>query len=115
MRFTAMTSIQRFLQEKFRLKLNEVESKVDKAWRCTSMSFSIYTAKGGPRIRITPKTAKRLREAIRQVTNLNHSMPMANRIRRLNELTRGWIAYFAIAIARRRQKSHYGLAGMDTA
>lgn len=96
-----MASVQRFLQGKLRLKLNEAKSKVDKAWRCTFLSFSMYTAKGGPRIRIAPKAVKRLKEAVRQVTDRNRSMPMADRIRRLNELMRGWIAYFVIADAKK--------------
>ena len=96
-----MGSVRRYLQERLRLKVNETKSAVDRPWRRKFLGFSMYYSPKGLSIRIAPESLERLKERIRELTSRRRSQAMAERICRLNELLRGWVAYFALADARK--------------
>ena len=48
-------------------------------------------------MRIAPKSLKRLKDKIREITNTTRSIPMDERIQRLNQYLTGWIGYYALA------------------
>lgn len=53
--------------------------------------------KGRPRIRLAPKTVKRVRDRIRELTGRSNGRSMEQRIAGLNTYLRGWMGYFALA------------------
>ncbi len=96
-----MASVKKFLEEKLSLRVNEAKSKVDRPWKCKFLGFSMYPVKDGVRIRIAPKSIQRVKARLRQLTNRNRSENMANRIKKVNEYLRGWIAYYSLADAKK--------------
>ncbi|WP_330571479.1 group II intron maturase-specific domain-containing protein [Serpentinicella alkaliphila] len=51
------------------------------------------------------KSYRRFKEKIREITNRNKGISMEYRLKRLNEITVGWINYFSIAKAKARIRS----------
>ena len=47
-------------------------------------------------MRIAPKSLKRVKDKIREITNPTWSIPMNERIQRLNQYLTGWIGYYAL-------------------
>jgi group II intron reverse transcriptase/maturase len=90
-------SIKEFLETKLKLKINEGKSEVNMPEKRKFLGFSFYRKKGEPRIRIHQKSYKRLKEKVRRVTNRNWGVSMAYRLKKLAEITNGWINYFGIA------------------
>ena len=91
-------SIKRFLETKLKLKVNEDKSAVDKPERRKFLGFSFYRAKGGePRIRIHQRSFQRLKEKVKRVTNRKWGVNMEYRLKKLAEITNGWVNYFGIA------------------
>lgn len=95
-----MESITSFLEKKLKLKVNKEKSAVDRPTRRKFLGFTFYTAKGGYDVRIHPKSIKRIRDKIRQITSRSYSINMEFRIKRLNQITTGWVNYFSIAKAK---------------
>ncbi len=88
-------SVQKYLEKKLKLKVNEEKSAVDRPWKRKFLGFS-FTSQREARIRRAPKSVQRFKNKIRQLTNPNWSLPMEERIRKLNQYTMGWMGYFAL-------------------
>jgi RNA-directed DNA polymerase len=84
-----------FLEKKLKLKVNEEKSAVDRPWKRKFLGFS-FTFQKEARIRLAPQSIKRLKNKIRQLTNPNWSIPMEERIEKLNQYLMGWTGYFAL-------------------
>jgi RNA-directed DNA polymerase len=89
-------SIQRYLEKKLKLKVNEEKSAVDRPWRRQFLGFS-FTSQRKARIRLSSKAMKRMKDKIRQLTNPNESIPIEERIKKINQYLIGWIGYYALA------------------
>ena len=100
-----MESITNFLEKNLKLKVNREKSAVDRPTKRKFLGFSFYTARGGYNIRIHPKSIKRLKERVREITSRSYSISMEARIARLNQITTGWVNYFSIAKAKAIIKS----------
>ena len=81
-------SITRYLEKKLRLKVNEGKSAVDRPWKRKFLGFSFYKQKA-IKVRIAPKSLKRLKDKIREITNPTWSISMNERIQRLNQYLTG--------------------------
>lgn len=68
---------------------------MDRPWKRTFLGFS-FTPEREARIRLAPKSIQRFKQRIRQSTDPNWSLPMEERIRRVNQYTMGWIGYFRL-------------------
>ena len=90
-------SIKVFLETKLKLKINEEKSAVDRPEKRKFLGFSFYRKKGEPRIRVHERSFKRLREKIKRVTNRNWGVSMEYRLKKLAEITTGWLNYFGVA------------------
>ncbi|MCF6095389.1 group II intron reverse transcriptase/maturase [Microaerobacter geothermalis] len=88
-------SVTRFLEGKLKLKVNEEKSAVDWPWKRKFLGFS-FTAQKEAKVRIAPKSLKRVKDKIRQLTNPTWSISMEERIRLLNQYLMGWMGYFAL-------------------
>ncbi|WP_129545144.1 group II intron reverse transcriptase/maturase [Thermoanaerobacter ethanolicus] len=100
-----MKSIKKFIESKLKLKVNEAKSAVDRPWRRKFLGFSFYTKENEVRIRIHEKSIKRFKEKVREITNRNKGISMENRIKRLNQITTGWVNYFGLADAKSIMKT----------
>lgn len=91
-----MKSIQRFVEGKLRLKVNERKSAVDRPWKRKFLGFS-FTSSKEPKVRIARESIKRMKEKVREITARKMPHPMEYRIQRLNQYLTGWCGYFALA------------------
>jgi RNA-directed DNA polymerase len=92
-----MQSITKFLEGTLKLKVNREKSAVDRPWRRKFLGFSFYHGKEGVRIRVHPKSIRRVKDKIRKITSRSNGMSMDLRLLKLKQLIKGWANYFRIA------------------
>jgi RNA-directed DNA polymerase len=63
-----MASIQRFIEGKLRLKVNEKKSAVDRPWKRKFLGFS-FTFHKEPKVRIAKESLKRMKNKVREITS----------------------------------------------
>lgn len=100
-----MQSMTRLLEGKLKLKVNKDKSKVDLVIKRKFLGFSFYFDRNGVQVRIHEKSYSKFKDKIREITNRNKGISMEDRLKRLNEVTVGWMNYFGIAKAKARIKS----------
>lgn len=91
-----LESVKEFVEKRLKLKVNEEKSAVDRPWKRKFLGFSFTTHKES-RLRLAPKTVKRFKDKIRELTSRRRSQSMQARIQKLNEYLKGWSGYFRIA------------------
>ncbi|WP_077212863.1 group II intron reverse transcriptase/maturase [Bacillus dakarensis] len=91
-----MASIQRFIERKLRLKVNEKKSAVDRPWKRKFLGFS-FTSGKEPKVRIAKESLMRMKKKVREITSRKMPYPMEYRIQKLNQYLLGWCGYFALA------------------
>ena len=88
--------------KKMKLKVNREKSAVGSPIKLKFLGFALYTkidkTKG---IRIHPKSVKVFKAKVRQITKRNRGRKFDRIIYELNQYTRGWIQYYAIADMRK--------------
>lgn len=89
-------NITRFIEGKLKLKVNEEKTAVDRPWRRKFLGFS-FTHHRKPKIRVAKESWKRMKQKIRKLTARSWSIPMEERIQRINRYVMGWCGYFALA------------------
>jgi len=89
-----MQSVETFLEQKLKLKVNRKKSKVDRAQRVKFLGFSFYKKKGEVLIRVTTRSLERFRRRIRQKTKRTRSGKLEDIIEEINESNMGWIGYY---------------------
>ncbi|MBS3995649.1 MAG: group II intron reverse transcriptase/maturase [Alkaliphilus sp.] len=95
-----MESMTRLLEGKLKLKVNKEKSKVDLVTRRKFLGFSFYFNSKGVQVRIHEKSYRKFKDKIQEITNRNKGISMEFRLKRLNEITVGWLNYFNIANAK---------------
>jgi group II intron reverse transcriptase/maturase len=91
-----MASIQRFVEGKLRLKVNEEKSAVERPWRRKFLGFS-FTSSRKPKVRIAKQSLKRMKMKVREITSRKMPYSMEHRLKKLNQYLTGWCGYFALA------------------
>lgn len=93
-----MESITKFIEKKLGLKVNMEKSKVAKPNEIKYLGFGFYYTKTGI-IKPKPhlKSVQKFIRKLKQLTKRSWSLPLDERIVKLNQVIRGWINYFRIA------------------
>lgn len=91
-----MASVQRFIEGKLRLKVNEKKSAVDRPWKRKFLGFS-FTNHKEPKVRIAKSSLVRMKKKIREITSRKMPYSIEYRIEKLNQYLIGWCGYFALA------------------
>lgn len=84
----------RFLTSELSLRVNEAKSAVDRPVKRKFLGYSFHT---GSKLRVSPRSIKRLKQKVRALTRRNWSIALHERVRRLSQFLRGWMNYFALA------------------
>ncbi|MFC5668507.1 group II intron reverse transcriptase/maturase [Kitasatospora misakiensis] len=93
-----LDSITVVIEQRLKLKVNRVKSKVVPASVMTMLGFGFYFVRGGKvRIRVDPKAIERLKVRVKELTSRRWSIAMADRIAQINRFTTGWMGYFQLA------------------
>lgn len=89
-----MESVTRFITQRMKLKVNAKKSAVGKPVERQILGFRIIGS--GERIRrgIAPKSLKRFKSKVRQLTRRNWSISMEERVAILSKYLKGWRAYY---------------------
>lgn len=91
-----MASLETFLWERLRLRVNRTKSAVARPWRRKFQGYSV-TANHKPRLRVAPESVKRLKAKLRPKLRAGRGRDLARTIRELTPVTRGWVAYYRLA------------------
>jgi RNA-directed DNA polymerase len=91
-----MASLQRFLGQRLRLRVNEAKSAVARPWQRTFLGYSM-TYHRDPRLKVAGGSVRRFKENVRDITRRGRGQSLGAIITQLQPLVRGWVAYFKLA------------------
>lgn len=92
-----MEHIVPYLEKKLFLKVNREKTQVAYIGRVKYLGYGFYVYKGEGRLRVHPKSIRKLKDKIREVTGRSNGMGIAERKTRLNQIIRGWVNHFRLA------------------
>jgi len=88
-----MTSLERFLRERLRLKVNRDKSAVARPWERKFLGYTV-THEKRPKLKVAPQSVKRLRDKLQPIFRAGRGRPLARTIQALNRILSGWRSYF---------------------
>jgi RNA-directed DNA polymerase len=91
-----LASLERYLEEKLRLTVNQAKSAVDRPWNRSFLGYSM-TAHKRPRLRVGKQAVRRLKGKVKLETRRGRGQRLAATIARLRSMLRGWFNYFRLA------------------
>ena len=93
-----MKSVTRFIEEKLGLKVNAEKSKVDKPKGIRYLGFGFYfdTFAKAYKARPHPKAVAKFKAQMKKLTSRSWGVSNTYKVKKLNQLIRGWINYFRI-------------------
>lgn len=92
-----MFSITNWIERKLGLKVNATKTKITRPSKLKYLGFSFYKTKDKWRARPHQDSIAKFKRNLKRLCRRNWSIDMTTRIMKINQLTRGWINYFAIA------------------
>ena len=92
-----MDSVSQFIEKRLKLKVNREKSAVDYPTRRKFLGFSFYRIQGVTRIRVHPKSLKRLKAKLKELTGRSIGISMEARVAKLNQTIQGWVNYYKLA------------------
>ena len=94
-----MASLERWLTQRLRLRVNRDKSCVARPWTRKFLGYSV-TWERAARLRVAPAAVKRLKTKLRRVLRQGRGRRLAAIVTDLNLATRGWVVYFRLAEAK---------------
>jgi RNA-directed DNA polymerase len=88
-----MASLERFLRERLRLKVNRDKSAVARPWERKFLGYTV-TQEKRPKLKVAPQSVKRLRDKLQPIFRAGRGRPLARTIQALDRILIGWRAYF---------------------
>ena len=86
-----MASVTAFIEGRLRLKVNQQKSAVARVEQRTFLGHRLLP---GGRLGLAPKSLKRAKDKLRQLTRRNRGMALERMIGDVNSFTTGWVTYF---------------------
>jgi RNA-directed DNA polymerase len=93
------TSLERWLAQRLRLRVNRDKSGVARPWTRKFLGYSV-TRDRAARLRVSPPAVQRLKAKLRRMLRQGRGRRLASVVVDLNLATRGWVAYFRLAEAK---------------
>lgn len=96
------SKITHFVENKLHLKINEQKSQICRPIQYFMLGYGFVPTykkgeKGKYNLRVNPKSFKRLKQKIKEVTRKTLPLPFTMRLYKLEAITRGWINYYRFA------------------
>jgi len=88
-----LESVERFLAERLRLKVNREKSAVDRPWNRKFLGYTVLSQRH-PKLRVAPAAVKRLKGRLRGMLRPSRGRSLGRTITELTLVLRGWVAYF---------------------
>jgi RNA-directed DNA polymerase len=95
-----MAGVERFLRRRLKLSLNREKSRVVRPWVCDYLGYGMSWHEQ-PRLRVATMSLDRLRDRLRELLRGARGHKMANVIKRINPVLRGWAGYFKLSQSKR--------------
>ena len=86
-----------FIEGKLFLKVNKEKTVVDYVGKVKFLGFSFYLYKGEARIRIHPKSVKKMKQKVKELTGRSKGFSNEYRALKLKQYITGWVNYFKLA------------------
>jgi RNA-directed DNA polymerase len=90
-----MQSLQRYIDDSLRLKVNTQKSAVDRPWKRTFLGFTF--SKRGLKIKVSDKALMKLKATVRMLSRRTRGHTLLQVIAEIRNSLLGWKAYFDIA------------------
>ena len=94
-----MASLERFLWERLRLKVNRDKSAVARPWERKFLGYTV-TSNLQPKLKVAPQSIKRLRRKLRPIWRRGRGRTIASTIEELNPIIRGWVAHYRMVVVK---------------
>src|SRR6266545_2757907 len=91
-----LTSLERWLCQRLRLRVNREKSGVARPWTRKFLGYSV-TRDRAARLRVSPAAVMRLQTKLRAMLRQGRGRRLAMVVADLNLATRGWVVYFRLA------------------
>jgi hypothetical protein len=91
-----MRNLSRFIEEKLGLKVNMTKSKIDRPSGLKYLGFGFYFDSRAHQFKAKPhiKSVAKFKAKMKQLTCRSWGVSNTYKVKKLNELIRGWINYF---------------------
>ena len=96
-----LRSVSRFITQKLKLRVNEEKSRVLRPWDTKFLGFRVTRNYGVTRTVIHPKTVKRFKERVREITRRVRGRNIHRVIETLNRFVRGWRSYYQLSMSKK--------------
>ena len=92
-----LEGITKWIERNLKLQINEDKSGVMKYQKVELLGFGFYKNSKEIAVRVAQNSYKRFKRKLKMLTNRSKSMNHRQRVKKLNEVTTGWLAYFSKA------------------
>lgn len=96
-----LNNIVPYIEEKLFLKVNYTKTCVAHISKVKYLGYSFYRYKGKCRFRVHPKSVRRMKNKIRELTDRSNGWGNEYRALKLTQFMRGWVNYFGMADMKR--------------
>ena len=96
-----LESVSRFITRKLKLKVNEEKSSVVRPWNAKFLGYRVTRIFGVTRTVIHPKTVKRFKDKIRDITRRVRGRNINKVIGKFNSFLRGWRPYYEFSMGKK--------------
>ena len=96
-----MSSMTHFIEDKLFLKANRSKSQTAHIRKVKFLGYSFYKMKGKGRLRVHPKSVKKMKAKIKELTSRSNGWGNERRKKELRQYITGWVNYFKLAEMRR--------------
>lgn len=86
-----------YIEEKLFLKVNREKTKVAHISKVKYLGYSFYRYKGKCKLRVHPKSIKKMKAKLKELTSRNNGWSNKYRVLKLAQFIRGWVNYFVMA------------------
>jgi Retron-type reverse transcriptase len=86
-----------YIEGKLYLKVNQTKTKVAYFTKVKYLGYSFHRYKGKCRLRVHPKSVRKMQDKIRELTKRSNGWGTEYRALKLKQYIRGWVNYFALA------------------
>ena len=100
-----MYSITSWIERKLGLKVNATKTQITRPAKLKYLGFGFWKSNEEWRARAHQDSIAKFKRKLKKLCKRSWSVDMTYRINKINQLTRGWINYFAIADMRTQMKS----------
>jgi RNA-directed DNA polymerase len=94
-----LASLERWLLQRLRLRVNRDKSGVARPWSRKFLGYSV-TWDRAARLRVAPAAVQRLKTTLRRLLRQGRGRRLADTVKDLSLVLRGWVAYFRLAEAK---------------